>query len=282
MRRREVMELLRSAAAECYDDMEARQIAEMITLDKGGISRNELLVEPNAEIDIPDLDDIIARLRSWTPVQYILGSADFMGLQLIVDSSVLIPRPETEELVYWVAEEAPRGATILDVGTGSGCIAIALSREVADTRVYGIDISSEALAIARCNGERLAPSVQFIEGDALGSFDKLFDHPFDAIVSNPPYIPAADKALMCPNVVDYEPHSALFVPDADPLCFYRAIACTARRMLSSSGRLYFEIYETLAEEMVAMLSNAGYTDIAIREDFRGKPRMICARPIQMS
>lgn len=280
MRRREAMELLRSAAAACYDDMEARQIAEMIVLDRGGITRNELLVEPNAEIDIPDLEDIVAKLRCWTPVQYILGSADFMGLQFEVDGSVLIPRPETEELVAWVAGNTPRGAAILDVGTGSGCIAIALGREVAEAKVYGLDISLDALAVARRNGERLAPSVKFVEGDALGSFDELFDHPFDVIVSNPPYIPAADKRLMRPNVVDYEPHTALFVPDADPLCFYRAIARTARRMLRSSGRLYFEIYEMLAEQMAAMLNAEGYTDVVVREDFRGKPRLICVRPIQ--
>lgn len=282
MRRREVLELLRSAAAACYDDIEARQIAEMITLDRGGISRNELLVEPNAEIDIPDLDDIVERLRSWTPVQYILGSADFMGVQFEVDGSVLIPRPETEEFVYWVVEDVPHRAAILDVGTGSGCIAIALSREVADARVYGLDISPEALVVARRNGKRLAPSVEFIEGDALGPFDRLFTHKFDAIVSNPPYIPASDKALMRPNVVNYEPHSALFVPDTDPLCFYRAIARTARRMLRDSGRLYFEIYESLAEQMVTMLRNEDYADVVVREDFRGKPRMICARPILMS
>ena len=280
MRRREAMELLRSAAAACYDDMEACQIAEMIVLDRGGITRNELLVEPNAEIDIPDLEDIVAKLRCWTPVQYILGSADFMGLQFEVDGSVLIPRPETEELVAWVAGNTPRGAAILDVGTGSGCIAIALGREVAEAKVYGLDISLDALAVARRNGERLAPSVKFVEGDALGSFDELFDHPFDVIVSNPPYIPAADKRLMRPNVVDYEPHTALFVPDADPLCFYRAIARTARRMLRSSGRLYFEIYEMLAEQMAAMLNAEGYTDVVVREDFRGKPRLICVRPIQ--
>ena len=280
MRRREAMELLRSAAAAWYDDMEARPIAEMIVLDRGSITRNELLVEPNAEIDIPNLEDIVAKLRCWTPVQYILGSADFMGLQFEVDGSVLIPRPETEELVAWVADNTPRGAAILDVGTGSGCIAVALGREVAEAKVYGLDISLDALAVARRNGERLAPSVKFIEGDALGSFDELFDHPFDVIVSNPPYIPAADKRLMRPNVVDYEPHTALFVPDADPLCFYRAIARTARRMLRSSGRLYFEIYEMLAEQMVAMLNAEGYTDVIVREDFRGKPRLICARQIQ--
>lgn len=280
MRRREAMELLRSAAAACYDDMEASQIAEMIVLDRGSITRNELLVKPNAEIDIPDLEDIVAKLRCWTPVQYILGSADFMGLQFEVDGSVLIPRPETEELVAWVADNTPRGAAILDVGTGSGCIAVALSREVGEAKVYGLDISLDALAVARRNGERLAPSVKFVEGDALGSFDELFDHPFDIIVSNPPYIPSADKRLMRPNVVDYEPHTALFVPDADPLCFYRAIARTARRMLRSSGRLYFEIYEMLAEQMVAMLNAEGYTDVVVREDFRGKPRLICARPIQ--
>lgn len=279
MRRRELFDLLRAAACECYDDVEARQIAEMITLDKAHISRNELLVEPNAEVCVDGLEDVISKLRSWTPVQYILGYADFMELRIEVNGSVLIPRPETEELLCWIAKSTPRGARILDVGTGSGCIAIALSREVADAKVYGLDISTEALAVARRNGQRYAPSVKFIEGDALGEFNRLFTHPFDVIVSNPPYIPTSDMALMRPNVVDYEPHSALFVSDDDPLCFYRAIARTARTMLSDVGVLYFEIYESLASEMVAMLSDEGYGDVVLREDFRGKPRMICARPI---
>ncbi len=275
--RREVLNMLCSAARECYDDVEARQIAEMILMAKGAISRNDILVEPNMEVQIYDLDAVIAQLKSWQPVQYIIGSAEFMDMELAVSESVLIPRPETEELVMWVAEDAASGSRILDVGTGSGCIAIGVARSVAGARVSAIDISDAALDVARRNGAKYAPEVEFLRGDALADFDKLFTEKFDAVVSNPPYIPSKDIAMMRPNVVDYEPHLALFVPDDDPLLFYRAIARTSRALLHADGRLYFEIYESLVAEMCEMLRAEGYVDIAVREDFRGKPRMICAR-----
>ena len=267
-----------SVASECYPEVEARQIAEMILLSKGGISRNDLLIEPNVELEIPDLDIIADELRSWRPVQYIVGKADFADMELTVREGVLIPRPETEELVDWVAREAKAGAHILDVCTGSGCIALALKRMIKESAVWAMDISTEALAIARENGAEYASEVRFVEGDALEDFSSRFEGvTFDAIVSNPPYIPDSDSALMRPNVTEHEPHIALFVEDSDPLIFYRAIARTGRKMLSAEGRLYFEIYESLVEEMVAMLEREGYTDIVVREDFRGKPRMICAR-----
>lgn len=275
--RREVLNMLCSAARECYDDVEARQIAEMILMAKGAISRNDILVEPNMEVQIYDLDAVIAQLKSWQPVQYIIGSAEFMDMELAVSESVLIPRPETEELVMWVAEDAASGSRILDVGTGSGCIAIGVARSVAGARVSAIDISDAALDVARRNGAKYAPEVEFLRGDALADFDKLFTEKFDAVVSNPPYIPSKDIAMMRPNVVDYEPHLALFVPDDDPLLFYRAIARTSRALLHADGRLYFEVYESLVAEMCEMLRAEGYVDIAVREDFRGKPRMICAR-----
>lgn len=267
-----------AVASECYPDVEARQIAEMILLAKGGISRNDLLIEPNVELEITDLDTVFDELRSWRPVQYIVGKADFADMELTVREGVLIPRPETEELVDWVAREAKEGAHILDVCTGSGCIAIALKRMVKSSEVWAMDISEDALAIARENGAEYAPDVRFVEGDALADFSTHFEGvTFDAIVSNPPYIPDSDRSLMRPNVTEHEPDLALFVEDSDPLIFYRAIARTGRKMLSADGRLYFEIYESLVEEMVAMLEREGYTDIVVREDFRGKPRMICAR-----
>lgn len=276
--RREIFLSLVAVASECYPEVEARQIAEMILLAKGNISRNDLLIEPNVELEIPDLDVIMDELRSWRPVQYIVGKADFADMELTVREGVLIPRPETEELVDWVARDAQAGAHILDVCTGSGCIAIALKRMVKSSEVWAMDISTEALAIARENGAEYAPEVRFVEGDALADFSAHFEGvTFDAIVSNPPYIPDSDRALMRPNVLEHEPDLALFVEDSDPLVFYRAIAQTGRKMLKADGRLYFEIYESLVEEMVAMLEREGYTDIVVREDFRGKPRMICAR-----
>lgn len=274
--RREIFRALTEAGAELYGEAEARQIAEMV-LESRGVSRNQLLVEPNEPLEFPDLDLVINDIRAWRPVQYIIGSTEFAGLDFGVSDAVLIPRPETEELVDWVTTEVGNEATILDVGTGSGCIAIALARAVKGSSVWALDISPEALAVARRNGAKYAPNVQFVEGDALSDFSVLFPEKFDAVVSNPPYIPDSDIALMRRNVTDYEPHTALFVPDNDPLLFYRSIARTARTMLKSEGKLYFEIYESLAEEMQTMLRSEGYDEIIVREDFRGKPRMICAK-----
>ena len=276
--RREIFKQLVAVAGECYPEVEARQIAEMIVTTKGGISRNDLLIEPNEELEIKDLDIICDDLRRWRPVQYIIGRAEFADMELHVAEGVLIPRPETEELVDWVVRESKSGAKILDVCTGSGCIAIALRRMVKDSAVWAMDISPEALAIARINGAKYASDVCFVEGDALADFSADFeDIAFDAIISNPPYIPDSDRSLMRKNVTEHEPHIALFVEDSDPLIFYRAIARTGRKMLAEDGRLYFEIYESLVEEMVTMLKQEGYENIVVKEDFRGKPRMICAR-----
>ncbi len=274
--RREIYNLLYNTACKLYDEGEARHIAEMLTLAKGNISRNDLIIEPNKELIISDLDTIISELLNWRPVQYIIGCADFRDMELTVREGVLIPRPETEELVEWIASEAADGTKILDIGTGSGAIAIALSREISNSRVWAMDISQEALTIARENGKRYAPDVTFVEGDALADFASLFNEQFDVVVSNPPYIPKADIAQMRKNVLDFEPSTALFVPNNDPLLFYRSIAQTAKKILKPEGKLYFEIYELLAAEMIQMLEKEGYSHVTLRKDFRGKPRMICA------
>lgn len=274
--RREIFLRLRDVASELYGADEGRQIAEMIVLAKGVISRNDLLVEPNKELEINDIDRVIAELREWRPVQYIIGTASFDDMELEVSEGVLIPRPETEELVEWVASEAPYGAKIVDVCTGSGCIAVALSRRVKQSRVWGIDISKEALSIARRNAEKYAPTIELVEGDALADFSQLIDEEVDVVVSNPPYIPNSDRKLMRRNVTEHEPSIALFVEDDDPLLFYRSIARTALRMLRSGGKLYFEIYENYATEMVDMLTNEGFVNVVVREDFRAKQRMVCA------
>lgn len=275
--RRQTLLRIAEAITELYGEIEARQIAEMVVLECGGIGRNELLVEPNKELEISDLDRIIGELCKWRPVQYVIGCADFDGLSLEVAEGVLIPRPETEELVEWIASECQQDALILDVGTGSGCIAIALGCRLAKSRVWALDISSEALNIARRNGEKYAPKVEFLQGDALADFSTLVAEKLDVVVSNPPYIPQSDEPTMRRNVTDYEPQTALFVEDSDPLIFYRSIARSARKMLKPGGKLFYEIYELYADDMVAMLSAEGYVDIVVREDFRVKPRMICAK-----
>ena len=274
--RRQTLLRIAEAITELYGEIEARQIAEMVVLECGGIGRNELLVEPNKELEISDLDRIIGELCEWRPVQYVIGRADFDGLSLEVAEGVLIPRPETEELVELIASECQEDTLILDVGTGSGCIAIALGCRLAKSRVWALDISSEALNIARRNGEKYAPKVEFLQGDALADFSTLVAEKLDVVVSNPPYIPQSDEPTMRRNVTDYEPATALFVEDSDPLIFYRSIARNARKMLKPGGKLFYEIYELYADDMVAMLSAEGYVDIVVREDFREKPRMICA------
>lgn len=274
--RREILTELCRVAGELYGEAEGRQIAEMILLSRGNFSRNSLIVEPNLPLEISDLEQIKQDIASWRPVQYILGYADFCGMQLEVNPAVLIPRPETEELVEWVGSESAEGARILDMGTGSGAIAISLARSLKGSRVWALDISAEALSVARRNGQLYAPNVEFVQGDALADFSGVVAESLDVVVSNPPYIPLSDKVLMRPNVVEYEPQLALFVSDDDPLIFYRSIARTARKMLREGGKLYYEIYEALADEMELMLRSEGYKSIRLREDFRGKPRMICA------
>jgi release factor glutamine methyltransferase len=274
--RRETLLRIAEAIAELYGEVEARQIAEMVVLECGAISRNELLVEPDKELVINDIDRIISELLKWRPVQYVIGHEEFDGLVFEVSEGVLIPRPETEELVAWVASETESGARILDVGTGSGCIAISLGRRVRDSRVWAMDISDVALDIARRNGLRNGSTVEFMKGDALADFSSLVDEKLDVVVSNPPYIPRSDASQMRRNVTDYEPDTALFVENSDPLIFYRSIARTARRMLKPGGKLYYEIYELYAAQMCAMLEAEGYTDVVVREDFRGKQRMVCA------
>lgn len=274
--RRELILRISSAIEPLYGAIEARQIAEMVVVECGGVGRNELLVEPNKELEIKNIDTIIEQLRAWRPVQYVTRSAWFDDMALEVAEGVLIPRPETEELVDWVASDTEPSAHILDVGTGSGCIAIALRRRLMQSRVWAMDISPEALAIAQRNAQRYAPDVEFIEGDALKDFSTLIPERLDVVVSNPPYIPKSDIVSMRRNVLDYEPHRALFVEDDDALVFYRQIARTARKMLRSAGKLYFEIYEEYATQMSQMLRDEGYSDIVVREDFRLKPRMVCA------
>ena len=208
-------------------------------------------------------------------MQYVLGKSEFCELEFEVAEGVLIPRPETEELVYRIAEKAKRGAHILDIGTGSGAIAISLAKLVKESKVVAIDISHEALKIARKNAERLGADVEFVEADALGDLSRLGE--FDIIVSNPPYIPQSDVVDMRKNVVDFEPHTALFVPDDDILRFYRATADNAQKILDDEGSIWFEIYEKAGDAVCAMLCEKGFNRNEIIADANLKPRMVWSR-----
>lgn len=220
------------------------------------------------------LDDAIERLQKKEPIQYILGYSDFCGLRFKVTTATLIPRPETSELVEWIASESKSGEQILDIGTGSGCIAISLAKKIRGSKVTAWDISADALATAEENSASNSADVVFKEVDILNC--DTCGKKFDIIVSNPPYIKEEEKKGMEANVLDWEPHTALFVPDSDPLLFYRAIAEKATDMLTDGGKLFFEINRMYGKEICSMLAGMGYTGIELRKDFADNDRMIKA------
>lgn len=222
-----------------------------------------------------ELEDILQRLSRFEPLQYIEGRTLFLGREFWVAPGVLIPRPETEELVELMLKEIPADARILDVGTGSGCIAISLAKELPDALVTAWDVSSEALSVARANARKLQSNVRFVECDVLAcQVDEV--GLYDVIVSNPPYVTEAEKADMEPNVLQWEPSLALFVPDDDPLRFYRRIAVLGRDMLADGGRLYFEINRAYGREMVEMLRTMGYVGVRVEKDLSQNDRFVIA------
>lgn len=240
-----------------------------------GESEMKFLIDPNEIIDI-ELGDVAEQLSAGRPVQYIIGKTEFCGEEFTVREGVLIPRPETEELVMWareVAKEFP-SPRILDLCTGSGCIAIALKKLIPAAAVTAIDLSAEALAIAQENATKLGADVRFLADDVLKGVPQLQNESFDIIISNPPYIPISEREAMHINVTNFEPAMALFVEDSDPLIFYREIARIAKSRLSDRGALLFEIHELLADETLQMLQSEGF-EAELRHDFLNKPRMIC-------
>ena len=220
---------------------------------------------------------IISRLERHEPIQYVLGECSFYGLMFYVNPHVLIPRPETGELVEHILNNHQESnLRLLDIGTGSGCIAITLAQKLLHARVSAIDISPEAIATAERNARRNGVEIHFQCADLFDP-QLMFHAPFDLIISNPPYVRQSEKSEMSPNVLDYEPHTALFVPDDDPLLFYRCAARRAKEWLAPGGRLYFEINAALAEEMVALLCEEGYSHVRTRPDMQGKERFAAAQ-----
>lgn len=232
----------------------------------------DIVLSPKKE---QELEDILQRLSRFEPLQYIEGRTLFLGRELLVAPGVLIPRPETEELVELMLKEIPADARILDVGTGSGCIAISLAKELPDALVTAWDVSPEALSVARANARKLQADVRFVECDVLAcQVDEV--GLYDVIVSNPPYVTEAEKADMEPNVLQWEPSLALFVPDDDPLRFYRRIAVLGRDMLADGGQLYFEINRAYGCEMVEMLRTMGYVGVRVEKDLSQNDRFVIA------
>ena len=258
-----------------YSKSEVRALFHIYVKEKLGLDAHEIYL---GEKNIPenlDYKSDLQRLVRGEPVQYVLGSAEFYGLRFEVAPSVLIPRPETEELVEKVvSEEKGRGAVkILDIGTGSGAIAVALSRNLPAAEVWAADCSAAALRMARHNAEILNVGVKFILWDIFNDVPQELPQ-FDIIVSNPPYIPENEKSIMSPIVTAYEPETALFVPDDDPVCFYKRIASLSRTLLASGGRVYAEIHESYPAESAAAFDNGDFRDIEVVKDINGKARFV--------
>ena len=272
---RQTIQTIEEALSPLYDSREATAIAREVVCRVCGYTFSQLVINYDSECFIENLQTIIDQLAASRPVQYVTGIAEFCDLEFKVCEGVLIPRPETAELVAQIVADTHPGAKILDVGTGSGAIAVALAKSIDGAKVTAVDISDVALEIAAENAERNGVDIRFCKADALGDMSSLGE--FDIIVSNPPYIPQSDIVRMERNVVDYEPHTALFVADDDALCFYRSIAQNGVKMLRKGGALYFEIYEQFGEQIRQMLEQMGYKDIVVAKDIFGKERMVWSR-----
>lgn len=258
-----------------YGNGEARAITDYVLDVCFGLSKADIMcgaVEEMTAEKAAELNKIFGRLMEGEPVQYVLGRAEFCGRWFDVRPGVLIPRPETEELCAWITADSKASGSpkVLDIGTGSGCIAITLQLDMPESNVTAWDISADALDVARENAQRFGANVNFVKQDALNAKP---EGEWDVIVSNPPYICEKEKKDMAVNVLEHEPHTALFVPDADPLLFYRAITRLAVQTLNKGGRLYFEINPIYADDTCRMMQAEGMTAVELRSDMYGKQRM---------
>lgn len=275
-----------------YDSREAQSVVRLVLEDRFGLTLTGIVcggLGALAGSQAAELNAIMRRLAAGEPVQYVLGHASFCGRQFHVAPGVLIPRPETAQLCGIIEQdlaaqglggEGRRGPRIIDIGTGSGCIATTLALDIAGAEVTAVDISGDALAIATANARRLGAAVDFRKADILSAgalAGSVFAQPYDIVVSNPPYITPGERGAMSPTVLDHEPELALFVPDGDPLVFYRAIARAASQSLAPGGSLYFEINPLFASDMETMLRATGFAIADILDDDFGKHRFARAR-----
>ena len=278
---KQLIDKLQTALSGIYEGHELTAIIRTICCDMLGISSTAYYLKEEVTLTTEQgtlLQGIIDRLRQGEPLQYIEGKAPFCGMEFAVNSSVLIPRPETAELVDWiVCEHATQQPRILDLGTGSGCIAIALSKQLPQATIEACDISAEALTVAKENARTNEAPVSFFTHDMLDLGTPL-PHSYDILVSNPPYIRQSEAADMSIQVTEWEPHTALFVPDDDALRFYRAIAELGQtEALRPGGHIYVEINQALGKETVALFEAYGYQDVELRKDIYGNERMIGVR-----
>lgn len=292
----EAEQYIKDQLKKIYEDQEAVNISDLAIEHITGLSRTQRVFKKQEEISKEQIDQLqrnLERLKLHEPIQYVMNKAWFYGMELYVDKNVLIPRPETEELVQWIVDDVKalgkdvfvrrpmeadetKQLKILDVGTGSGCIALALKKAMPKAEVWGCDISEEALNVARRNGSALNIRVDFQGVNFLDEAQQKSLPTVDIIVSNPPYVPLKDKEEMNANVVDHEPHTALFVPDNDALVFYKALAEFGKKRLYENGSIYMEIHEGLGQDVVSIFKDSGYSDVELKKDMQGKDRMVKA------
>ena len=261
-----------------YDEGEARAVARYLLEVGYGLSMSDILCGAVEQLPQAELKEKMQRLADGEPVQYVVGTAEFCGRRFHVAPGVLIPRPETAELCQWIIEETRGGLPILDIGTGSGCIAITLALDIPNAEVEAWDISLEALTIAHKNANTLNANVTFKEKDIIkcSIAPVLAEQKVSVIVSNPPYIVPSESSAMSDSVLNHEPNIALFTPEDDPLKFYRAISDYAKTALLPQGKLYFEINPLFAQQLEALLKKQGFGDITFKNDQYGKQRFVRA------
>lgn len=272
-----------------YNEDEAKAIFLLVIEHYLKINRSAYNLKKENKLidkDLEILSSALNELKTGKPIQYILGETAFYGLHFKVNEAVLIPRPETEELVEWVIEKVENSTSamgncqpmaLLDIGTGSGCIAISLKKNLPSVIVTALDVSKEALAVAKQNASLNHVDISFIHEDIFDTQNSILDNKYSIIISNPPYITQSEKNQMHQNVLEHEPHLALFVSNNDPLVFYEAIANFALKNLTENGLLFFEINSSLGKETVDMLFNKGLKKVELRKDMQGNDRMICCR-----
>ena len=275
---------LQTELAQVYDQREGANITALVMEHVTGWRRIDRVLNKQQNLLAVQLDRLknyTAQLLQHRPVQYVLGEAWFYGMKFFVQEQVLIPRPETEELVEWVVREIKEGGKesgkkLLDIGTGSGCIAVALKKELPGADIYACDVSERALEIAGKNAGSNGVQINFLETDFLQPEQRKGLPAADVLVSNPPYIPLSDKVAMQPRVLQYEPHLALFVADNDPLIFYKEMAGFAKTHLLQTGAVYVEVHEEMAGAVSALFRSAGFNRVEVRRDLQGRDRMVKA------
>lgn len=281
---REAERIYIDSLSSVYDRQEAGSLVWLSISHVCNFERAEYIHLKDTEIPADHYESlvkILEELKTGKPLQYVIGETEFYGLSFKVNPSVLIPRPETEELVEWILSDvrnpkiSKNSLKIIDLGTGSGCIPISLKKNIPEAKLYALDVSIEALSVARQNAVINQTSVHFIQDDILNSISReLKDEKFGIVISNPPYVTEEEKKQMLPNVLEHEPHLALFVPNNDPLVFYKAIAEFSIKHADTICYLYLEINQYLGNETVQLLKEKGFKNIELRQDLSGKDRMI--------